>query len=1308
MTTYPVPHNENRRLESLRLHELFDLAKDPELDIFAEAACLITDCPVAIIGVMEAEHQRIQSCVGMAVDFVPRRETVCQYTIMSNDVLIIEDTFADDRTASNRMIIDGNIRFYAGVPLADENGLVLATICVVDFVPKALSDKQIQSLKNLGKAVTKTLLKRRDNIQSEYFSEIFNVTNNLICVLTNDQLFKDVNPAFETLFHKNKAELIRLKLTDVIGGNTAVKHKLEALTSGSDGFAATTVTPVENEEEIVIEWFFKPNRQNTEIICFGRNVTYDNEERRKLESSERRFRNFFENAIGLMSMHDFEGKILAVNEKGREVLDFSKEEVKDLTLQQLVPPHHLENLNEYMKRIIEKGEDSGTMILRTKEGKDIYWMYHNMVETDENGNPYVVSTALNMTERILLERDLIYTKKILEQTNVVASVGGWEFNLKTNKIFWSDSAKEIHRVPANYTPDFESAIDFFEEQSKIKIQQLFKQAVQEGIPYDEELKLKRYDGTIIWVRVKGVPEFEEGVCVRVFGIVQDIDRTKKTFLELEKKEAMLRSFVNYVPAAVAMLDNDLNYISVSKRWVHEFYDNRTNIIGQNLYEVNPHIPEERRVIYAKALKGYAYKNENQVFEISGMSEQQHFNWEVIPWHLSDGSVGGVVISTQNITNSVKINQELKDAKILADLASRTKSEFLANMSHEIRTPLNGVIGFSDLLLKTPLTEVQTQYLNYISDSGNSLLNIINDILDFSKIESGKLELFIDRYNIYDLANHVVNIILYQAQSKDLELLLNIEQGLPNTVWIDEARIKQVLINLLGNAVKFTEVGEIEFGVRRLKQDDEKITLRFSVRDTGIGIPKEKQKRIFDAFTQEDSSVSKKYGGTGLGLTISNNLLNYMGTNLLLESEVEKGSVFYFDIEVPYDKDDMEDNDGDMAEIGRVLVVDDNQNNRTILQHMLAYKNIKSEAAANGLEAIQLLMSGEKFDMILMDYHMPVLSGLETIEKIKELFKIQEEMIPLIVLHTSSEENEFISAFRKDDKSYCLLKPIKSDELYRTLKYAVKDSKQNAVKNEKNLAEKELLIEQPLTVLLADDNPVNRALNNKMMQLIAPNARLVEVSDGKQALMKCGETVFDLILMDVQMPIMDGIEATRSIRELPAYKNIPVIGISAGNSVGEKEKCIAAGMSDFLPKPIRHEELFNIIKKHTGTGSSVVTSDTSDSLDSSDDYLDKKMIAEQMGDDPEFKDFFINLVIQELTIAKVELQNIIAGYDSSTAKGFLHKLKGTSGTSGLLKLTQKAAYWELQLDTNPDLYRMQQEVTNEISKGIEIFRQMIKR
>jgi PAS domain S-box-containing protein len=1301
MNLFPVPQNEEERLKKLASFDLLDMGKDPELDVFAEGACLIADCPASLIAMMERDTQTIQSCVGLSFDFVDRKDTVCQYAIASREILIINDTLLDYRSSGNPLILAGGIRFYAGIPLLDDEGYPLGTLCVIDYKPKSLSEKQVESLRKMGEAITKILMGRIKNNQAEYFEQTFSVSNNLICVLDNDFKIKKVNPAFQEVLGltPEKAEGQGFDIL-LAGSDPEITASFKRFAE-VDELAVTTSTPGTAGKTKIIEWFLKRNQKHSEIFCFGRNVTQFIEETQKLERSERRFRSFFENAIGLMSMHDLEGKIIAVNEKGRETLKYSIAETQKLNLRDLVPKQNWALLDEYMERIARTREDSGYMVLCTKDGEELIWMYHNMVEIDENNKPYVVSTALNVTERMSLEKDLIYTRKILEQTSAVAMVGGWEVNLKTNRVFWSQTTKEIHKMNPDWQPDFESAMNFYDEGSEQRTRLLFERAVTEGIPWDEELELRQNDGNVIWVRVIGIPEFDNGVCTKVFGIIQNIDVFKKTYLELAKKEAMLQSFVSDVPVAAAMFDSNLNYLSVSKSWTEEFSMNVKAIIGKNIFHVSPNVPEERMKIYLDALHGKSYINENLAIPVANKEGIQHYRMEVGAWYLSDGVIGGVIVSTQNITETVRTNLELKHAKEMADLASKAKSEFLANMSHEIRTPLNGVIGFSDLLLKTPLNEMQTQYLNYINESGESLLNIINDILDFSKIESGKMDLLIDNANVYDMVGQVMNVILYQSQKKNLELLLNIEQGLPKNILLDESRIKQVLINLLGNAVKFTPHGEIELKVQKLKMTADHITLRFAVRDTGIGIPLEKQQRIFDAFTQEDSSVSKKYGGTGLGLTISNNILKYMGSKLTLSSEPEKGSVFYFDLELRYEVGDGPD-EGDIEDlnIGRVLIVDDNENNRMILQHMLEYKNIESKLAANGMEALQILTAGERFDVILMDYHMPVISGLQTIDKIKELFEQQDELSPLVVLHTSSEEHDVINSFRQNEKSYCLLKPIKSDELYNTLRLAVKNIKKKNVQEGNLLPKQEGGFAQFQNVLLVDDNPVNMVLNSKMMQSIVPEARLTEAQDGLQALEYCRKERYDLILMDVQMPVMDGIEATKQIRTLSEYGGVKIIGVTAGNVLGEKEKCLQAGMDDFLPKPLRQADLKGMLEKHLDAGNA------NGQEENAEHYLDMDHLNEQVGDDEEFKKMFLNLVVQELEVSRINLNAAAEGRDFEGIKKVLHKLKGTAGTAGLFRLAETAANWENQIEMNPEDSVMSAEISNGITIGLELIKKLI--
>lgn len=1306
MINFPIPANEIERIQRLHTYDLKGLGKDSELDVFAEAACLITDCSSSLIAMMEEDTQLIQSCIGLEIESVERRNTVCQYTIMSSDVLVIEDTFEDIRSSTNPLIRAGNIRFYAGVPIMDDDGYALGTICVFDYTPKTLSEKQIQSLKKLGEAVSKILLSKRRKKQATYFEEVFNVSNNLICVLHQDLSIKEINPSFEDSLGVTKSACVDQPIAAIIK-DISIEKALHNIGQKENTAQIRTTTVIANGFSIVIEWYFKYNVSNKEVFAFGRNITKELEELAKLESSERRFRNFYENSIGLLSMHDMQGNIMSVNKKGREALQYSKEEIVGRSLRQLVPEGHIAGIDSYLSRIEVSKEDSGMMILKAKDGTDNFWLYQNIVDFDTEGTPYVVSTALNMTDRIMLERDLVRTKKILEQTHTVAQVGGWEVDFETNKVYWSDSTKHIHGVDMDYVPDFNSAIDFYDDDSRLILKEAFDLAVATGTPYDKQFKLCKANGDLIWVRVKGIPEYENNTCKRIFGIIQDIDRSKKVYLELERKEAMLQTFVDYVPASVAMFDKEFDCVSASNQWITDFKLDKASTLKGNLFTLFPHIPPERKKIYVEALAGKAYKNTDEVIDTLGNQEPQHFSWEVRPWHLADDSIGGIIIFTQNTTDAVKASNELINAKKLADIANRTKSEFLANMSHEIRTPLNGVIGFSDLLLKTPLTEIQIQYLHYINESGNSLLSIINDILDFSKIESGKLELFVDQHNVYDLVTQVINVVLYQAQRKGLELLLNIEQGLPDYIWIDESRVKQIMINLLGNAVKFTDTGEIELKVEKRSLEADKLVLRFSVRDTGIGIPIEKQQRIFDAFTQEDSSVSKKYGGTGLGLTISNNLLRYMGSNLSLVSEVDKGSIFYFDLEIPY-QFELKDADEDLLPVQRILVVDDNTNNRIIMEHMLSYKGMDCVLAENGMEALHLLMQGDRFDLILMDYHMPVLSGLETIAKIKELFLKKGEVVPLVVLHTSSEEHEVISAFRQEERSFCLLKPIKSNELYEMIRRVMIQNKEDLKKNNTTDNGAKLPIyNRQAKVLLADDNPVNMALNLHIMNALMPSALLTEVVNGQEAIRACEQDSFDLILMDVQMPEVDGIEATRKIRQLIGYEDTPIIGITAGNVLGERERCLANGMSGFLAKPIRQKDLQDILQEllegEGNTTPEIILAD----------YMDLKVLQAQVGDDDGFMTYFLNLVIDEVSDTSKVIQEHFKNLDLDNLKKALHKLRGTASTTGLFKLAEVATKLEKELTKTADLpIAVLQEdlliINTEIQRGIDLITKLLNK
>jgi PAS domain S-box-containing protein len=572
---------------------------------------------------------------------------------------------------------------------------------------------------------------------------------------------------------------------------------------------------------------------------------------------------------------------------------------------------------------------------------------------------------------------------------------------------------------------------------------------------------KRYllrDGRLVWASVElsllrngaGKPQY-------ILGLAADITERKRTEEELRASERHLRAFIEYAPVAVAMFDREIRYLAASRRWITDYGFGHSDLTGICLYDLIPNLPEKWRESHRRGLAGEKQHLGEDVW-IRTDGAEQWVSSSVYPWSDPQGNVGGIIISAEDISQRKLNEQLLHDAKLAAESASAAKSTFLANMSHEIRTPLNGILGMTELVLDTELTEGQRENLGLVHFSAESLLSIINDILDFSKIEAGKLEIELIPFQLRDSLRQILKTCAIRAEQKGLQFSFHAPADVPDALIGDPGRLRQVLLNLVGNAIKFTERGQILVAVAAAFPVKGRVLLHFGVKDTGIGIPAEMQEKIFAAFSQADGSMARKYGGTGLGLAICVRLVEMMGGRIWVESAPQKGSIFHFTSDLALAERNaipagqqpslrgastqlsstlpagLEAFNGNGR---RVLLVEDNAVNRTLAQRLLEKRGFTVSIAVDGNQAIAAMHNAE-FDLILMDIQMPEMDGFEATAEIRKREKLTGRRTPIIALtaHALKEDRERCLSAGMD--AY-VTKPIRPAELFGVMQNLLQSS-----------------------------------------------------------------------------------------------------------------------------------------------------------------------------------------------------------------------------------------------------------------------------
>ena len=976
-------------------------------------------------------------------------------------------------------------------------------------------------------------------------------------------------------------------------------------------------------------------------------------EAEKLKESEDKFRKMFQNHNAVMLLIDpVSGNIVDANSSACEFYKYTHERICSLLINDI---YEFKTELEYqlLGQTISENQNKTTYTHKLGDGT------RRLVEVDSapletKTEKLFFSIIYDITEKKQAEDALIESYEFSESLLQTIPFGMQIVDEDANILFMSAKLNDTYGSESLH----KKCWDVFCDKNTQCEQCPLKSQIQFGITTITEAH-DLMNGRIFQIYHTGMVYDKKKAVLEIFH-----DITERKLAEKEATEVSTRLALATQAGGVGVWDYDL--INNHLIWDNQMF---------KLYGIEPHEFEGDYKAWNCFVHPDDIERFDHEFELAIVREKE-FNteFEIV---LNNGIIKNVralavvqydefdypsrMIGTNwDITESKQLELALIREKDNAEAASVAKSDFLATMSHEIRTPLNGVIGFSDILMKTKLSEKQKEYMRNVHLSANSLLDLVNDILDFSKIEAGKLELNVERIDLHELSENIIEIMKFKVMDKGIELLLNVDNSIPRFIVADPVRLRQVLINLLGNATKFTHEGEIELKVtiEPIEGNDTEMQFTFAVRDTGIGIPKNKQQSIFESFSQADNSTTRKYGGTGLGLAISGNLVKKMGSQILVSSEEGVGSTFYFTVTFPYEQND-DSELYDISSIKKVLVIDDNATNRNIVKAMLTPQKITTLQAPNGLMALELIDRTDDIDVIILDYHMPDMDGLEVMSIMRQCQKGKE--IPIIFLHSSSDDETVFAACKEYNVKFIMQKPLRMAKLFNAFSRINSDTDLEIESLELTSAEPEITVfNKKYTILIVDDNQMNLNLASSLVQINMPEAEIIETKQGTEASALYLKHNPDIVLMDIQMPVMNGYEAAGTIRavEKDTNRRVPIIALTAGTVAGEKERCIAAGMDDYLPKPLNSKLLFMAFDKYLH-GNSSISMEQPTIVEDLELHYDKKSVMEKYDNDEQFVTMFINTAFETMPQYIYDLQEAIFAKDLKQIKFNAHSLKGMS-------------------------------------------------